>query len=1399
MPSLRFRGYYGLGAILFIIFVLAFVKGQSRIGADTLRLSKPIAQNQGDTPYNLLTEGFPTRSFASLTQGEEPKPIELVSSNEGQTLELASGSYIVILKEKALADRYSELTALQEADEATNQPTLAKPDHLQKNLNDQLARITQEQTQAIRDIKTIAPGGRVMRQFAKAINGVVLEGITAQQAQAMKDKGFGVEKNGQVQALMKETNELVKATQARQLTDTQQRPLLGTGIRIGIIDTGIDYTHPDLGGCSEESFRASQCAKVVGGYDFFNNDPNPLDDAGHGTHVASIAAGASIDYPGIAPGASLYAYKVLNQYGYGSYDDIIAAIERSMDPNDDCKPEATLKNVCFSDHLDIINLSLGGPGNPDDALSQAVDRATSVGVVTVVAAGNDGHGPNSTNFGQIDSPGGARTAITVAATTKEDKLADFSSLGPAVWGNKSLAKPDVAATGSGYPTKGKNEQGICAARLGAIYSDRVCDGESGKHVSFSGTSMATPVVAGSLALLRQVHPTWTPLQLKWALKTTAEKIQGDQYGLTHLIPWGKGSGRINIQRAVALTTIPTVMIIQPVVRDQTDPVVKIRGRIVGKDITGYKISYERNYSSEKSVDVKQVTFPAAVNKYDLAESVDLTKEGDDQYIIKIEVTNTSGESTSDYVYARIQKAMITSPLDYDIHRVGELVTPTTTTPESLKSFAQWSYTKLPTTYESVYETITSFPWNTSNLDTARYNLRLQVEHDGLHDGDYKHIAFDKTLEKGWPLRVPSVCPSVSSCYDIGSLYLTTEDIDGDRLKEVLFMKGSGLGNPTLNVYRSTGQLLWSKEVSNKQMQTHIYAPVIGQDQRGNKIIYVFASLGDSYIDSNFDNTRSQVYAFRPNGSILWSKDITKTHGATMSFADLNGDGKGELIVASVQGIEEANGRRDITILDGETGALLKSWPIGQNWLSYGWYMPSPVVGNFDDDSNLEITILRNGFGTQGIHIFNEDGTEISSSPIRLQGGLYSSPVVADLNLDGKDDLIFELDCYTKQDCQQIHAVDRDGKALAGWPVALSDPNSAPHLAVGDVDNNGEIEVAACQPSQCTLLRADGSVVPGWPKEATSGIEHSPAIGDISGDGKADVIIGSGGFGGLNKIGRTADGGIFAWNGNGELIPGFPKLTTVPAMASPIIDDLDYDQKLELIGSTANRAIYVWDLGQPLNSTTQSWTTYQHDVSQTGRFLASPPEPPTNLKAGLDGRKVKLSWVDRSANEDGFEITRSQVSNVDVMIRKILPGNVSQLTDGPLPEGQKYFYTIRSFRLIQGVRVYSPYSVTLGVVVPASVTIDPPTNVTLTQTAPTKVAVRWGDATPDEAGFEIWRAERLSKNMVGLVTTDANITEKITNVTPGQTYAYQVRAFRRLSDGTRVYSVFSSIISVNVPK
>jgi subtilisin family serine protease len=273
----------------------------------------------------------------------------------------------------------------------------------------------------------------------------------------------------------------------------------GTGIDVAVLDTGIDLAHPDV------------ADQVIASRSFV--DGQTVDDRhGHGTHVASIAAGtgaASGDrFTGVAPGADLIVGKVLANNGIGLESDAIEAMEWATQEQG----------------ADVVNMSFGSvPTDGTDLASQAVDEFTeSTGALFVVAAGN--LGPRSYS---VAAPGTADAALTVGAVDGAGQMAPFSGRGPRV--GKYTIKPEVVAPGVQ----------ITAARAAGTTLGVPFDAS---YSTASGTSMATPHVAGAAAILAQQHPDWTPEQLKAGLVATAVDVGHTVYQ--------QGSGRIDVSRAV---------------------------------------------------------------------------------------------------------------------------------------------------------------------------------------------------------------------------------------------------------------------------------------------------------------------------------------------------------------------------------------------------------------------------------------------------------------------------------------------------------------------------------------------------------------------------------------------------------------------------------------------------------------------------------------------------------------------------------------------------------------------------------------------------------------------------------------------------------------------------------
>jgi Subtilisin-like serine proteases len=232
----------------------------------------------------------------------------------------------------------------------------------------------------------------------------------------------------------------------------------GSGVKVAVIDTGIDYTHPDL------------AANYHGGYDFVNNDANPMDDKGHGTHVAGTIAALDNDIGviGVAPNAELYALKALDSHGTGWVSDINAAIDWAIIEN-----------------MDVISMSLGGSANFTSQF-EICQAAYDSGIVILAAAGN-GYG------GNVSYPAAYDSVIAVSATSLIDSSTYFSNIGDEI----ELAAP------------------------GANIRSTIQDGGYGFK---SGTSMATPHVSGVVALLLSADSGLEPAEVREILAATATDL-----------------------------------------------------------------------------------------------------------------------------------------------------------------------------------------------------------------------------------------------------------------------------------------------------------------------------------------------------------------------------------------------------------------------------------------------------------------------------------------------------------------------------------------------------------------------------------------------------------------------------------------------------------------------------------------------------------------------------------------------------------------------------------------------------------------------------------------------------------------------------------------------------------
>jgi subtilisin family serine protease len=397
-------------------------------------------------------------------------------------------------------------------------------------------------------IVELKPGAQLPREFQDfvqgskqldIINGVVLtlpDGLL--QKLAGKGEVLRVHDDRPIGGHNYRTSLTVGANTVRQLLG-----YTGAGVGIAVIDSGIANWHDDLTNTSTKlyPYGNQRVSKFV---DFVNGRTLPYDDNGHGTHVSGIIAGNGYDSfgqkSGIAPSASLISLKVLDANGTGTISNIIAALN-------------WIAANAQTYNIRVVNMSVGATIRESyftDPLTVAVKRVTDQGITVVAAAGNLGkNAAGQEQFGGITAPGNAPWVLTVGAsstmgtpTRLDDTLGDYSSRGPTYI--DFIAKPDLVAPGTGTISLAAPGSTFYTTKLQYLVTGQRPTANL-PYLALTGTSMAAPVVSGTVALMLQANPSLTPNLIKAILQYTAQVYPGYK-------PLEQGAGFLNTLGAVQL-------------------------------------------------------------------------------------------------------------------------------------------------------------------------------------------------------------------------------------------------------------------------------------------------------------------------------------------------------------------------------------------------------------------------------------------------------------------------------------------------------------------------------------------------------------------------------------------------------------------------------------------------------------------------------------------------------------------------------------------------------------------------------------------------------------------------------------------------------------------------------
>jgi hypothetical protein len=934
----------------------------------------------------------------------------------------------------------------------------------------------------------------------------------------------------------------------------------GNGTVIAVIDTGVDWTHEDLAGNiwkNADEIDGDGIDNDGNGYiddvigwdfvdtfpystipqeDFQYEDNNPSDYYGHGTHVAGIVAaqyGNGKGVVGVCPGCLIMPLRAGYAPGYLEYADTSEAIVYAADNG-----------------ARVINMSYGGSFE-DASQKAALDYAYSKGVVLVAAAGND-------SSSSIFYPAGHENVVAVTATDSADQKAWFSNYG--YWTDVAAPGVDILSTvpkdgyylASSYPPLPNNPA----------------------YAKLSGTSMASPVVAGIAGLLAGTQSAVNPPAVQSAIESGSRTF--GQEIISQAPEVFLGSGRAESLQSLqlfkkdpgAIILIKESDLSATVVGDFSPTIQAIGKPFLGGSLYLGQGTY--NYSIIPYT-FSTLSAPLPGDPFHL-NTGDFVANG--KYTIFIGIKGADGQ-----VVRKIQKQIDVKNIELADPFVGSVFNPnngsitfTGTIANNLTSYTFAYKTNSMSTFsgsgfaypggnttKKINKTLAVWTIPAPLIGAGDLQIQITVNMPGYppQTAQYQYF-YDTALKKGWPLKI-SAPGGANPSWPVATAW----DSEGDGSAEIAFEYfGGDFYNPTwtINALKADGTFVagWPKVLSSQTTDASgkvYYLQTIegGIASVGN----VDADLEDELIVHGIYSVfpsfehQSGIYAFNQDGSIVSGFPIFTSHAVTSSFltftdnpaiiADLNNDGDNEIIVRTADGGSDSKTLSLLAIAskNAQGKYVFSSFP--QNfpsseviWLDWFWQLNAELtVQNIDGDADKEIIFTRRPLGK----------------------------------------CIPSCDAWvTTSGLSYISAVNRDGTSVPGWPVALgslSDANNAEMTAqVSSVVIDGAPYVAGATyrnyfGPKAYLFDKEGNIVNGWPHDLQellpfvwNSFPGTPIVGDISGDEKSDIVF-------------PAKNAFFGFLQDGSLIADGSIPVDKPDFHNPIL--ILKDQSPELLG--ASNAIF----------------------------------------------------------------------------------------------------------------------------------------------------------------------------------------------------------------------------------
>jgi subtilisin family serine protease len=850
---------------------------------------------------------------------------------------------------------------------------------------------------------------------------------------------------------------------------------LGDGVIVAVVDTGIDYNHPDIAAnvWTNPGEIAGNGIDDDGngfiddtiGWDFFFGDNDPIDRNGHGTHVAGTIAAVGnngIGVIGVAWHAQVMAVKGLDDNGNGFDSTLAPAIMYAA-----------------SNGADIINASWGGEGS-SQTIEEAIQFASGLGVVFVAAAGNSSE--DAMNFFPANSP----EAITVASEDPFGNFSSFSNFG---------AKIDATAPG---------EDILSLQAANTFLVIPVIDG----YGRLSGTSMAAPHVSGAAALLLSQNPAYSPDQVRQIIRSSNTSVPFDSRF---------GSGKLNVATAVTIVNPLQAKITGVQFGATPADRITILGFAQGTGFASYLLEYGAGTQPFFFTPFFNSVTPASGTLGQL----DPSSLFSGTYTIRLTALNTNGNAFVDTTQFTLTFAQITSP-PLSTFKPGFLVPiiGTASIPGFQNFIVQWSgqdgvmqTTGITLTGNGASPLANTqlATWDTSGITQAGYyNILLTVNGAHTEQASTNIYLEPDLLSFAWPVFLdlgPCLeCPVVPALNPDGTNRLLVGTSSG----------GSGLPAALWTIHPD-GSL--QKTMLNSSGSQHQPSAGSIDNLPGDEAVAVDFNVVDVF------HPDGSVDAFSPNA------DVFLTNSALV-LADLNNDFQLESVAVGTN----LAGNAAYLYAWQPNGQQVNGFPVQlqeQNNLYGISNLTRIIAADFGGDGSKEILVIEGlSSTTYGLSLFNHDGTRKPfNAPIL--SGVPAGMAAADLEHNGKLETILVSHSDVLGTQATIHVFQPDGSERTGWPVDVSASHSSffsfSGVAVGDLNRDGHEEIVLSNGSGLYVFNSDGTLFSSaWPLPIVNTTTYlRPLIADVDGDGLPEIIVPFNDFnsGGLQLRAFRRDGSV----------------------------------------------------------------------------------------------------------------------------------------------------------------------------------------------------------------------------------------------------------------------------------